>query len=324
MYAHSYTIIGKGEDDPFWKFTHKSFSLGSFCVIIFFVISGFLIARSFENSKSLLQYTLARVLRIYPALIVTVLLSVFVLGLLSTTLSTKAYLSDKQTYEYLLNVFSLKIYFYLPGVFSRNPLPDLVNGCIWSLPYELSCYVLIAMFGSLKNGQLRRTALILALLMVSYFFIGFSQWRKIFELSAYFLGGSAIYICRKHIILNKYLALGALLLLALTLHVDIHKEIKNLAIVLLLPYIIISLSYIKSFLNRFAQYGDFSYGIYIFGFPIQQIVIQAFPSSGSLANFLFSFLISLVMAYFSWHLIENKFLKYKKYAFSNKFAPKIV
>src|SRR5688572_20698102 len=140
--ASVFVLIGHSSDvlynkhlsfDPAkWLF---GFSLQSFGVLIFFIISGFLVTKSFEFKSTWPRFLIGRILRIFPALIVVVLLSVFVLGPMITTYSIEDYFENHFTFQYLQNMTLYRMYYYLPGVFESNPVAGSVNASLWTLPY---------------------------------------------------------------------------------------------------------------------------------------------------------------------------------------------
>ena len=107
---------------------------------MFFALSGFLVAGSLERSKTMFGFLGLRVIRIFPALAVEVILSAFLIGAAVTTLPFASYFRDPLFLRYLLNIFGV-VHFYLPGVFENNPNPRVVNGQLWTVPIELLCYV---------------------------------------------------------------------------------------------------------------------------------------------------------------------------------------
>ncbi len=312
VFSHSYQVTGNIKNEPLMVFSKGYIYLGTFSVIVFFMISGFLITQSYSNSRSLRSFIMSRVLRIYPGLIGAVLVTVFLIGPIFTLGSLNAYFSGKETYLYLLNSFCLAIQFHVTNLFTRNPI-HVVNGCLWSLPFELSCYWFLAFIGQLKGLKIINSILILLLLIVMYYFIGWDVWKNVVLYTFFFLSGSTYYIFRKRIILNKYLSIILLLILIVVFSLNINRHIKDMAVAITLPYIIISFAYTKSFLNNFSKYGDFSYGIYIYGWLVQQIIVQLFPSFEHMENFFLSSIIILILAYGSWHVIEKRFLRYKRF-----------
>ena len=125
-------------------------------VPMFFALSGFLVAGSLERSKTLGVFLGLRALRIAPALVCEVLLSALILGPALTLLPLHDYFSDPQFYQYFLNIFG-DIHYQLPGLFLSNPLPQTVNGQLWTVPFELGCYIFLtalAILGVFRNRKL--------------------------------------------------------------------------------------------------------------------------------------------------------------------------
>ncbi|MFM0557513.1 acyltransferase, partial [Paraburkholderia sediminicola] len=133
--GHSYSAIGRHQPVIF------SVRLATYGVMIFFAISGYLIAGSWINQPSFLPYIAKRMLRIFPALVVLILLTTFVAGPILTTLPLHDYIFNPCTSLYLRNIL-LFINYRLDGVFANLPLAYSVNGSLWSLPAEFAMYLL--------------------------------------------------------------------------------------------------------------------------------------------------------------------------------------
>jgi len=152
--------------------------MGRFGVLIFFVISGFLIAMSWEKKKNVVDFALARVLRIYPAVIVVVLLSVIILGPLLTTKSICEYFNNNLTKLYIQDITLFRMYYYLPGVFEFNPTSS-INGSLWTLPYEFTCYIFLGFLGLIKALIKKKIMLICFVLLILIHFFSPRKLRKL-------------------------------------------------------------------------------------------------------------------------------------------------
>lgn len=306
IFSHSFDLLGLRSHELYRSFVgHESiYNLGTIGVCVFFLISGFLVTKSWFNSDGILDYLKKRALRIYPALIVVIFLTLFVLGPLVTTVSLKSYFFSDLFNNYLNNFLMYKYSFFLTGVFESNPLHD-VNGAIWTIAPELRCYLLVAIFGLLSIFKNR--FLILPIIILAIFFSTFSPVELM--LYVYFLIGQACYLYRDKIILNKYLALVSFIIFMLIQ--------KNLVLAFylnffLISYIAIYLAFAKKYFN-FEKCGDFSYGLYIYAFPIQQLVINYFGHSlNPYSLFLSALLLTFLCAALSWHLVEKRALALKK------------
>src|SRR3989338_1002603 len=226
--AHSYYLSTSGESEPLRALIgYKHF--GEVGVQIFFVISGFLVTKSFLSRRDtdLVGYLEARVLRIFPALVVAVTFTVFVMGALATTVPLNDYFTHERTFSYLFNNATLYREVHdLPGVFAANPYPNAVNGSLWSLFTEIRLYLLVAVLGvfGLLAQRVFNNALILCLLLYIYFPGLFQLLRLILSplfvdirVSGYFALGAFCYINRKVVPIHWLIAV-ALSAVALFLH----------------------------------------------------------------------------------------------------------
>ena len=93
-------------------------------VAVFFIISGFLVTRSWCDNPNIFAFLKKRILRIFPALIAVVLFTALILGPIVTTLPLKEYFTDSAFFNYFKNIFLYEIYHLLPGVFQNNPLNE--------------------------------------------------------------------------------------------------------------------------------------------------------------------------------------------------------
>ncbi|MBR1907454.1 acyltransferase [bacterium] len=287
---------------------------------VFFVISGFLITKSWVNEPRVINFLKKRILRIFPALIVVVLFSAFILGPLITNLPLDEYFSSEDFFKYVRNVCLYKICHILPGVFVNNPYPNVVNGSLWSLPLEFLLYLIVMVFGLLKLLNKTKTflwILLISLIFLFHVFIG--DWidktfllcsgQKFFKMAMLFLMSSFLYIKRDSIEMSFNFFILAVLLWICSVNTDVFYFIQWFT----LPYIIIYIAYAKiPVINHWGKYGDFSYGIYIWGFLVQQTVVFLFKDK---LNFLpyniVVFFITLFIAICSYHFVEKPMLKLK-------------
>lgn len=320
LYSHCFPLSGHGDDEPLYSLV--GFSWGGVAVDVFFATSGFLIARSFFERRSLLGFAWARILRIYPALMVAVLFCALIVGGLFTTHGLASYLSDPQTRDYILANSALlsRPHYSLPGVFADNPFKDVVNGSIWTLPYEVRLYVRLAVIGLILvyaqkyvgRQFLRRAFLsiaVVSILLNIYYHFESDSSEHFVRFSSTFFAGAAFYLYRDRVPLSGTLCLVlAVLLPVSTLHPDLFFILYSLS----LPYLILYLAYVPSgAIRQFNRIGDYSYGIYIYAFPVQQSVVAIFPQISIYALAALSFAITLVFAIASWHGIEKRCLRMK-------------
>jgi peptidoglycan/LPS O-acetylase OafA/YrhL len=318
IFSHSYPLtLGHDKSEPLMVLTNNQTGFGHLAVSIFFIISGVLITQSFDRSKDISYFFRSRVLRIFPALIVVVLLTVFLLGPMVTTLSIYDYFTSVETLKYLILTPTLIFVQYdLPGVFENNPFVG-VNGSLWTLWYEFFFYIVVGILGYLKllNKKIAFFLFISSLICVAFdsffqshpFFSFFYSYIKLF---IYFGSGMVLYLFRREIKLNLLFAVFA----AIALIIGTYFGFFKIFFAMFGSYLIIYLAFQRKIqFANFSKLGDFSYGLYIFAFPIQQTV--TFYSENKITpfeNFIISFPLTLVFSILSWHLIEKRALMLKK------------
>lgn len=316
IFSHSFPLTGNALPDVFGA------SIGAIAVDIFFVLSGYLIAKSWNNDSSVWRYFLRRFYRIFPALLVIILLTMFVLGPLVTDLSLGAYFSDPDTYAYIVNAFFIRRDF-LPGVFTENPFPNAVNGSLWTLTVEVFMYVLIPIIYSIAvRIRKRKPVVVIVLLLCAclhavFLAIDFySRFSGAFatmafesaRLGSYFFAGTFFYEFQLEKRISVQWSSVALLLVVIFGSTDFVMAPMFLVVLIpvaIFPFAICDDPILGSLFTR----DDFSYGIYIYAFPVQQTIAMCFKTSISpWAMFFASGLITLIFAFLSWHLIEKRML----------------
>lgn len=326
---HGFALTSQGSDtDPILKLT--GIGIGYLALYCFFILSGFLIAMSFAQRTDPVYYLESRVLRIFPGLIVAVLLNALVIGPLFTSLPVGEYFRQWPVYEFILVNSTLilervQLRYFLPGVFQNNPYGPAVNGSLWTLPYEIWMYVLlfaIGLVGLLKNRKWFNwmyAAFFVQLVVGQLFFRNVALIRSLSNymlFAAFFLSGAFYYMNRKSIPLNGYLGLFLLVMTVLLRNTRLYQVALLFAVI----YWIFLAAYLPGgIIRRYNQLGDYSYGLYIYGFPVQQMIVALIPGISPFALILVSFFCTLVLAVLSWHVIEKPALKLKG-KFSRKLA----
>jgi peptidoglycan/LPS O-acetylase OafA/YrhL len=338
LFGHSFDIIHGYE-----PLTNVSW--GDVGVLIFFSISGFLVCRSWDYNPHLGAFALKRGLRLLPGLTVALLVTAVILGPLVSSESAGAYFSDPTTKSYVLNNVLLQTDFSLPGVFMHNIDPGAVNGSLWTLPVEVKAYTLLAA-AALISGWIRFRGLIVlaGVYAVIAMFPGARLWLPgaphytafltnlqmpfatvhsaglasltddytIFTVYVAAFGiGAGLYVLRRWVPVVWPLAL-----VALAVAVDaITSQIGDTALFMLVfsvPYLVLWIAYrTHSFLRLPAWCGDYSYGIYVYAFPVQQTVSQLVAPLGGFGIFALSVVPTCWLAVLSWHFVEAPMLRLK-------------
>jgi len=317
--SHSFPLTrGSNATEPLSVLTFGQITFGNISVWAFFVISGFLITQSWQRSPNVGKYLKRRVGRIYPG---------FIAGALLTALFIFPFAADPATRQpisplsFLINTLRL-LNLETSPVFVHNPLPNNLNGSLWSVPYEFWCYLGVMSLGLV--GLLRRRlaiAILFVLVIGLHFYMDLSGWApggsilgKIFgypplwaTVLPFYLAGTLFQIYGGQKLLRKpWLVLAAVLLVA--------SNFVPHGLILTMPvcgsYLLMGLAYLPILHPiHLGRFGDFSYGTYLYAFPIQQLLVQR--ANGNISPWLLfaeATPLTLIAGALSWHLIERHFL----------------
>ncbi|MGD9784998.1 MAG: acyltransferase family protein [Hyphomicrobiaceae bacterium] len=309
--SHSYwlaTGIG-GVTEPVHAWT--GYTLGQHAVQVFFFLSGILVAQSLVRG-GVVRFLLARGLRIFPGLAVCVLLTALLLGPLVSSLPAGDYFSSTLLPRYLAETLSLKTGLApLPGVFTENPVSGIVNSSLWTLKYEVVCYLALAVFGglALRIGRVRLVGYgLLAAFLASILFARpelaeqSGQLDKVRYFALFFGTGVLAFALRQYIRVHWSLALTAVALLWLTNGMHLAEVGQAIGLGYLSIY---AASFTFGPLRAFANRDDLSYGVYIYGVPVGQTICLLAPGIGPVALMAATLAACLVLALLSWRLIER-------------------
>ena len=280
---------------------------------MFFALSGFLVAGSLERSKLITTFLGLRVIRIMPALSAEVLITALMLGPLFTTVSLHEYFTSPVFYSYFWNIIG-DIHFLLPGVFANNPMNNTINGQLWTVPWELACYLLLtalALSGIFRNRNW------LLFFMVGCYAAHFL--KTIYKLFIYnppyeggavhghtllmiFAAGLLIYRFRDKIMYSGKLCILCIIITVALLAIP---PLGDGFIALPVTYATCYLGLLNPRRNKLLLSGDYSYGIFLYGFPVQQ-AIASFPALRHWElNLLISIPSLIAIAVCSWWCIEK-------------------
>ncbi|MCV2351394.1 acyltransferase family protein [Paucibacter sp. Y2R2-4] len=309
IFGHAFSLHPTGGAvEPLNKVFGFTYS-GAVAVDVFFFLSGLLITGSFCQSRSVFRFVVMRVARIWPGLLACLCMTVFVLGPLITSMPLWHYITSWHTREYMLrNVLLQNISYTLPGVFISNHYPGAVNGSLWTLPIEIRCYAMVLLMGCLGVFKTKQRCLLVVMgLTLLLWPTGFGPAPEIFKLNAsgeekmplLFALGMVCYVCRHSIRIDARLS-GAALLVALSMQ---GTWLGIAAFYCFVVNTVLVLSAWKALRVRLP--GDYSYGIYIYGFVAQQYLAHALPELKAYPSLLISIPMTCALAALSWHAVEK-------------------
>ena len=319
LISHCYPLFDKSRVDPVQELTGWQ-TLGGLAVDVFFIISGFLIAQSWSRDPNAIRFLKRRALRILPALYAFFLIGTFIAGPILTALPFSAYFSAANISSFLGQFGIFWLLTSLPGVFDHNPYPGYFDGSLWSIRVEVACYAAAVLFG--VSGLFSRKWAVTAVAALTFglyvYCIYFAPAPHVFlnmelrmsaDVTAYFFAGAALYfwwpqIPRLH---------GAYAMMIFAIGVALGGFNLPVVFHLVLPLLIMSMAFHPTArLSKFGGTGDYSYGIYIYAYPITQTIMYLFGQSITLPGLmLLSTAATLLCAFLSWHFIEKPSLALK-------------
>jgi len=258
LYGHAFSVRGSCEPVLGCRISMGPQDIG---VCVFFAISGFLVTQSWARDAHILRFLIRRIMRLMPALMVSVVVTVGVIGPAATSLPLAAYFGSEATRAYLGWAVLAGHGFFLPGVFEHNPIA-VVNASLWSLPVEAMCYMVVAAVGVVRGLNRWFYAACLALALGACWQVG----GRFPHVIACFTAGGLAFTCRTW-------RMGA-------------------------P-------------PRTPAFGDLSYGVYLYAFPIQQVIMQVWPEGPVAGQIVAAVVVASSAACLSWRFVEQPALRLK-------------
>lgn len=311
IYGHSFVLAkADGSKDLFLRNGWPMYS-GDIAVAMFFVISGFMVSGSYLARGDLFEFAKARLLRIVPAFALLLVLCAWVFGPLMTSLGVGEYFRDPAVVAYVYKNlhFGSDMAWTLPGVF-QGKVPDAVNGSIWTLPAEMRMYVFAAalgVFGLLAHRWLGTVVLLLLT------WIGMSHPQFIplhqdwFRLAAFFVLGILAQLHKDRFHVRH----APMLMLVLLVYLSMRTPSAPFLFAVGLAYFCFWFAYRTPVWRKLERWGDPSYGIYLWGWPVQQVLAMKMPTMTPWHNFLMAAVVATCLGYLSWWCLERPALKLK-------------
>ena len=321
IFGHAYAIAPFGALlDPVLEMLVFDPS-GTVAVKFFFFLSGLVVTNSLLEKKSAASFVVSRGLRVFPGLIVCVLFAVVVGAFLSTQ-NFANYLSHPDTISYLYNnSFLQSIKWTLPGVFEKNPL-NTVNGSLWTLSYEIACYAWLLVLFVLKmlDRPMRAGVVCFSIVMASVFFPEimppFGALKTAWFLPGCFFLGAFAVVAKDEIEIDIWTCLALWMLFYLCRNTMLLQPLFYLA----LFYTSLYIATRDFFVGNFKLPVDISYGVYLYGFIVQQTVKQIWPEHGPFWNMAWSLPTTMFLAYLSFVLFERPAMRLAKSIDSRYFS----
>jgi peptidoglycan/LPS O-acetylase OafA/YrhL len=315
LISHSFAIAGRSQPAV------GVLDLGTIGVLVFFGISGYLIAQSWTADPHVWRYLAKRALRILPALVVTLSVTTLVVGALFTSLPARDYFSRAETWWYLLKNALLVTTDALPGLFQDTP-DARVNASLWTLRVEALAYLGIIAVGAAGGLRTRRW---LPLVLTAVVFAaphavgGLAALPELFVVRA-FCVGTCLYVFRDLVPWHWTIALVALLVWVVA-----PPSAQWLAGPVVIPYVTILFGFRgPGSLRRLTSRGDLSYGIYLFAWPVGQALAAMWgPSITPAAVIAIGLPVTYALASLSWKLVERPALAGKKHLIGRSGGPRV-
>jgi len=311
--SHTWPIGGYGRELHLGDQT-----LGNWAVAGFFAISGYLITGSRLHSRNFVDYLWRRVLRIYPAFFVVLVIVAFGFAPLVAAATGDGPWTVSGAVQYVVKNLALDIRQYgVPDTLNSVPLPRAWNGSLWTLFYEFLCYLAVGVAASFLPRRALQWCAVAALvlgggatLVITHGLVSVPTTLELFiRLLAFFAGGMLLYLLADRVPLSGWLALAALLALAVAAAVGVSRPLAGLPVAYLMLYLGSRLP-----LHRVGSRNDISYGVYIYAFPVQQVLVYLFADRAidPLSFALLSAIGTVPLAWASWLFIEKPAMSLKR------------
>jgi peptidoglycan/LPS O-acetylase OafA/YrhL len=318
MFSHAFLIAtGNEEREPLVRLLGPGNILGLYSVFTFFIISGFLLSRSLSSNPSATTYAVNRALRILPGFVFCVIATAFVIGPIGSTMGAREYFRSPPVYEFVRFSVETLDGASLPGVFSyrdSSGLAAVVNGSLWSLRYEALSYVFLLLVWALVPSSGLLAGVMGATALVAWLYPSASFLTSIAYTLPYFAAGVVMHWAyRRH----GTRPAGALLALVLLLAASL-LGIQLYAFAPLGAYLIVFIGERPNPGSWLAtKIGDCSYGLYLYGWPAEQIVKQVTQTTDPMSLFALALPLAFGCALVSYHVVEAPAMRLRKTAASS-------
>lgn len=306
--GHGFNIITDLEyDNRPW--IQGLYDVGFSALDAFFVFSGFMLVGSIIRRKDLIEFTIARLFRIFPALIAVAFVTAFIIGPMVTNVSLAEYFATLDPFKYFILTGFTSVDLSLTGVFIENPASGAINVPLWTLKYELAFYVATAIafsFGIFRSKYISLWfAAVLFIYLAKIFTLGvnsdYAAIDHLFRFAFCFAVGTAAYVYQDKIRLNFRI----FVILGLCLYLLYDTPIAQATQAIFVTYFIFWMGYIPNGkIRAYNKVGDYSYAIYIWHWPVASTLLTIFPYINPIQLIAVTLAITIPVAVLSWQIIE--------------------
>lgn len=309
LLSHAPELVDGNRSRELLTQTFGTISFGEFAVDGFFLLSGYLIVQSWHSTPDVWLFLQKRVLRIYPGFIIASLVCALIVGPIAS--KATAYWSAASIGQFVWGIALLQEPAIAP-VFQGTPYPA-VNGSMWTISLEFYCYLAVLALGVMGAINRRRiwlfaTAIIFAVLAGQK--LGYVSPGALLRLASFFFAGGCFYLYRDRIRFTRKAAIAAAVVLAVAMFSWRGAE---LALAIFGGYLLFYFALTpNAALSGFNKLPDVSYGVYLYGWPVQKLWLWYFPGMSPWVHFMLSSAVCLLLGAVSWYAVEKPFLKLKQ------------
>lgn len=311
LFSHQFVFLGMSEPAP------AGDSLGMVAVMMFFVMSGYLVSESWYRDPHLMRFASRRLLRIWPALAAAAV-AIALVSAAITVLPLHDYFGSA-TRKFVLANFKFETIYRLPGVFDTvpaNPSLSAVNGSWWTIPVEARCYAYVAVLGAI--GMRRRLLSVVVLGLVTLMYVktlpGHSKADAFANVSFFYIAFFMTGVCARQYIeeirRHRLALMGAVAIVIVAAIAFDQPRLGEWAVIA--PLTLVAGSASTPIVRSASRFGDLSYGIYLYAYFLQQLTVRLWPGSPSFgATTIIATLATVTVAWCSWHAVEAPSLRLK-------------
>lgn len=319
LLSHSTELIDGDTSREILMQFFGSTTFGQLAVDGFFLLSGYLIVKSWKTTPSAKTFLWKRIVRIYPGFIAASLISGIIVGPLGSI--PKTYFSQFWITGFAKGLVLLQSPI-TPQVFVGQP-HAVVNGSMWTISYEFICYLFVFAIGVSGGLKTKWIWLLLTYCLLQILFLDRAGYysaeafcdsnvlKNLLRLSPFFLVGGCFYLFKEKIVFNPIAGVFSMLIFVTGLFSPLYSE---LFIALFGGYLLFYFAQAPvRQLRRVNAFPDISYGLYLYGWPVQKLLLWNWPGMSACFLFALSLIAGVGLGFLSWNLVEKPSLKLKDF-----------